>query len=154
MKSAIRLSVPHREQSDEGDCVPTCVAMVLDYEKIAIPYERVLQILKTTQHGTVASKIRDLEKIGVHVIYKKGTLDELREHLSNNHPPIAFVGTSELPYWNSDEKHAVVVVGFDENYVYVNDPAFPNSPIPVSIGDFDLAWLEFDELYAVLTRRS
>ena len=118
-----------------------------------IPYERVMRILQTSEFGTVVSKIRALEQLGVLIIYKQGTLAELREHLLNNHPPIAFVATRELPYWNSNEKHAVVVVGIDDNYVYLNDPAFPTPAIPVSHGDFDLAWLEWDELYAVLMRR-
>jgi hypothetical protein len=35
--------------------------------------------------------------------------------------------------------------------VYLNDPAFVQAPMQVSIGDFDLAWLEHDEKYAVIT---
>lgn len=60
--------------------------------------------------------------------------------------------TVELLYWNKEENnHAVVVVGLDDDYVYVNDPAFLNAPIQVARGDFDLAWLAKDEYYAVIT---
>jgi hypothetical protein len=38
----------------------------------------------------------------------------------------------------------------DDTHVYLNDPALPNAPILVSRGDFELAWLERDEFYAVL----
>ncbi len=44
------------------------------------------------------------------------------------------------------------MVGMDEENVYVDDPEFSQSPMQVSLGDFDLAWLERDEMYAVLTR--
>ena len=151
--TAILLPVAHREQVSEAECVAVCVAMVLDYIGINASYERVMQILQTKEWGTVVSRIQALEQLGVLVIYKQGTFAELQTHLSNNHPPIAFVATRELPYWNGDEQHAVVVVGLDDNYIYLNDPAFPTPAIPVSRGDFDLAWLEWDELYAVLMRR-
>ena len=127
--------------------------MVLDYIGVSVPYERLIAILKTEWFGTVTSRILALEQLGVRIIYKQGTLAELRAHLLNKQPPIAFVATRELPYWNTDEKHAVVLVGIDDEYVYLNDPAFPRAPIPVLIGDFDLAWLEWDELYAVLMKR-
>jgi len=66
-------------------------------------------------------------------------------------PCIAFVKTGELPYWKRSVDHAVVVAGIDDGYVYLNDPDLPTAPISVSLGDFDLAWLEHDEMYAVLT---
>jgi len=150
---SVILPVTHREQDTDGDCVAACVAMVLDYIGVSVPYERLIAILKTEWFGTVTSRILALEQLGVRIIYKQGTLAELRAHLLNKQPPIAFVATRELPYWNTDEKHAVVLVGIDDEYVYLNDPAFPRAPIPVLIGDFDLAWLEWDELYAVLMKR-
>ena len=51
---------------------------------------------------------------------------------------------------NRDRDHAVVVVGMEGNEVLINDPAFPIPAIRVSIGDFDLAWFEGMERYAVL----
>lgn len=63
------------------------------------------------------------------------------------------VRTDELPYWNYATDHAVVVVGFIENHVYVNDPAFAAAPIAVPLAAFELAWMNFDYRYAVLTRR-
>lgn len=39
----------------------------------------------------------------------------------------------------------------DAGYVYMHDPAVVAYPLRVGIGDFDLAWLERDEEYAVLT---
>jgi|GEM_PF-2396534 len=36
-------------------------------------------------------------------------------------------------------------------HVHLNDPEFDLAPLLTPIGDFDLAWLARDELYAVLT---
>lgn len=75
----------------------------------------------------------------------------LRKHLQSGQPCIAFVKTGELPYWKRNIDHAIVVVGIDDTHIYLNDPDLPTAPTRVSIGDFDLAWLERDEMYAVLT---
>ncbi|MDY7076543.1 MAG: hypothetical protein SXV54_06415 [Chloroflexota bacterium] len=55
---------------------------------------------------------------------------------------IVSVRTGELPYWEDDVPHAVVVVGIDTatGIVYVDDPAFERAPIAVPVGDFMLAW--------------
>ena len=55
--------------------------------------------------------------------------------------------------WNESTLHAVVVVGMDDQHVYLNDPGFPEAPVKVSHGDFGLAWLERDEFYAALMKR-
>ena len=49
--------------------------------------------------------------------------------------------------------HAVVVVGIDDEMVYLNDPAFANAPQVVSHGDLLLAWLEMEEYYAIIQQR-
>jgi uncharacterized protein YvpB len=63
------------------------------------------------------------------------------------------VQTIELPYWSEPTDHALVVTGLDKTSIYLNDPAFANAPIQVPHGDFDLAWLERDEMYATLIPR-
>jgi len=47
--------------------------------------------------------------------------------------------------------HALLVVGYDENQVYVNDPARPESPVSIRRGDLELAWLARDYFYALVT---
>jgi len=46
--------------------------------------------------------------------------------------------------------HALVLVGIDEDYVLVNDPAFSDAPKSVGVGEFDLAWLNGDNTCAIL----
>ncbi len=152
---ALLLPVEHFEQRRDGECLAACAAMVLAYMNFPFTYERLVALLRIQEGvGTGAFNVHELERLGLTVIYKRGTLDELREHLTNNRPCIAFVNTGELPYWNEATGHAVVVIGLDNQYVHVNDPAFPNAPIQASHGDFGLAWLERDEYYAALSRRT
>lgn len=153
MKPVI-LPVPHIQQRKPGECLAACAAMALGYIGISVAYDRLLKLLNVRDFGTTSSQIRNLEKLGVVVIYKTGTLDELYEHLTNDRPCIAFVKTHQLPYWTEETDHAVVVAGLDDKMVYLNDPDFLDAPIQVARGDFDLAWLEWEELYAALMRRS
>jgi ABC-type bacteriocin/lantibiotic exporter with double-glycine peptidase domain len=152
--SPILLPVPHIQQHNSGECLVACAAMLLNYLGISVSYDRLFRLLKVRPLiGTPSSNIREVRKLRVNVIYQQGTLAELYTHLAHNQPCIAFVRSGELPYWTMDTDHAVVVVGIDDQSVYLNDPEFPHSPIQVSQGDFDLAWLEWDELYTTFSRR-
>jgi ABC-type bacteriocin/lantibiotic exporter with double-glycine peptidase domain len=149
----IILSVTHIRQARDGDCVPVCTLMALIYMGAAVNFDQLVRLLDTRWFGTTSYKIRELEKLGMTVVYKRGDLQELHEHLLNNRPCIAFVNTGELPYWDRAIDHAVVVVGLDDEHVYSNDPDLPFGPIAIPHGDFDLAWLERDEYYATFARR-
>lgn len=102
--------------------------------------------------GAPAFNVRNLERLGLHVEYRQATLRVLHAHLEGGRPPIVFVRTGELPYWDTDVNHALVLTGMDGARVLVNDPFFAKAPISIPVGDFDLAWLEHNEMYAVITR--
>ncbi len=147
------LKLKHLQQPRAGECLAACVTMILDYIGRQVRYRRLFRILKIIRGaGTASFNVRNLEQLGYRVLYQHGTLNQLRRHLEQNQPCIAFIETGELPYWDENVSHAVVVVGIDEQHVYLHDPAYARSPIRVSIGDFDLAWLGHDELYAVILR--
>lgn len=149
----VLLPVSHIQQKFSGDCLAACAAMVLDYRGLSIRYHLLVNLLQIKRSiGTPFSTIRELEKQRIRVTYKQhGTLQELYELLTNDLPCIVDVATEELPHWQQiSTRHVVVVVGMDSEYVYLNDPAFANAPVRVPIGDFDLAWLQRDERYAVL----
>ena len=147
----ILLPIPHRVQHEDGECLVACALMALAHIDISIPYQRLSNLLQTKkQLGTPASNVLKLRQLGIKVVYEQGTLNKLYSYLAHNRPCIAFVKTIELPYWDQVTDHAVVVVGIDNEFVYLNDPVSPTAPIQVSHGDFELAWQEWDELYAVL----
>lgn len=147
------LPVPHFQQRERADCLVACAIMVLAYLGQQPSYQQLYNVLKMRPGlGTAMSNIRQLEKLGLSVLYRQGTLPLLQQHLVGNEPCIVPVKTSELPYWQVDTDHAVVVVGLDASSVYLNDPVLPYAPVYVPRGDFELAWLERDEFFAVVQR--
>lgn len=148
----ILLPIPHHLQRNDGDCLAACAAMVLDYLGVSADYDRLLRLLGVKCYGTPGSRLNNLANLGVHVRYARGTMDELFDYLAGGQPCIVLVRTGQLPHWTYATDHAVLVVGFDEQAVYVNDPAFEQAPQRVSHADFELAWLEFDYRYAVIWR--
>jgi len=150
--SPILLPVHHFPQHQTDECLAACAAMVLAYIGTPKPYNRLLKVLNIRDFGTSFFNLRSLTQLGVMVGIAEGNLDRLYTELSRNHPCIVPVQTAELPHWNKvRSEHAVVVVGIDSRSVYLNDPELPDAPVEVPLGDFDLAWLERDEFYAVLT---
>ena len=143
--SPVLLTVPHLQQSNDGECLPAYAYMILAYLNRRTRYWRVRWLLGTQSFGTPFSHIRRLERLGVTVeAHTRGTLAVLHAHLLQNHPCLVSVQTQNLPYWSYNTLHAVVVVGMDDQTVYLNDPEVPDAPIAVPIGDFDLAWLAED----------
>ncbi|MEJ2750598.1 MAG: cysteine peptidase family C39 domain-containing protein [Anaerolineae bacterium] len=144
------LPVPHILQTRQADCLAACAAMVLSHLNKPLPYADLLTLLNIQWFGAPFSNIRALEQMDVHILYQQGILDDLSNHLAGGQPIITPVFTGELPYTNEATNHAVVVVGMGEHYVYINDPAVAEAPIPVPKGDFELAWMERNEWYAVI----
>jgi hypothetical protein len=79
-----------------------------------------------------------------------GSLATFGPYLEAGLPMIVAVDAdlpSEWPYYRD---HAVVVVGFDDDRVYVHDPAQAEAPLAIDMDTFMLAWTERDYEYAVI----
>ncbi len=145
------LPVSHRKQSQKADCLAACAAMVLNYIGRPCSYQRLLDLLSITPIGAPSSNILRLAQLGVSVVHDAGSLEELESQIAQGRPCIVFLDTGELPYWSEATFHAVVVVGMDNDYVYINDPAFDHAPQSVTWGDFDLAWIARGYYYATIS---
>lgn len=144
------LDVPHLLQAEPGWCLPACVSMVAAYWQQPLLQDDVARWLGTRQVGTPASRVRYLERRGFDVVYKTGSLSELKAWLTQGVPCIVFVRTADLPYWQVDTRHAVVLVGLDATNAYLCDPGVDDAPVAVSIDAFMLAWSYSDYTYAIL----
>ena len=60
------------------------------------------------------------------------------------------VNAEDSQTWPYVGNHAVVVVGFDDQYVFVNDPAQMGAPLEIDTSTFLLAWSYRDYEYAII----
>ena len=146
------LNVPLHKMSQRADCLAACASMVLDCIGHSVAYTDLLYLLEIGPFGTPAQRITQLARWNVDVEYDEGTLERVRAFLDYDQPVIVLVRTHEFPYWRGlDVYHSVVVVGYDKDHIYVNDPYFDDAPKMVAIGDFVLAWQEMSYRYAVIS---
>lgn len=145
------LPVSHQQQRQQSDCLAACASMVLEYLHIRVEYKRLLRLLRVGPIGTAFGNLAELHRLGVSVLIDNGTSADVRQFLASGLPVIVFLDTAELAYWEYEHTdHAVVVIGMDEETVRLNDPEFREAPQVCSIGEFELAWLEKDNLFAVI----
>jgi ABC-type bacteriocin/lantibiotic exporter with double-glycine peptidase domain len=103
--------------------------------------------------GTRHSNIQKLASTWIKVTYETGDLTEVRPWLEQDTPVIIFIQVGDLPHWSGRTfQHAVVVVGIEEQTIYLMDPALDEGPTAVGEEALMLAWSWFDYTYAVLTR--
>ncbi|MFK7803939.1 MAG: C39 family peptidase [Anaerolineae bacterium] len=141
-----KLDVPYRSQWAEdavthnADCGPTCTAMLLNHYGVAITPDDGYDILSrqfgrhfgsrqyTTTHDL--QKICKARDVPVGITWfadKAGAMWQLRNKIDQDKPFIALV--NYVP-WRSvtgnsfSGSHFVVVVGYDDQHVYMHDPLF------------------------------
>lgn len=144
------LNVPHLQQAEAGWCLPACVAMVTAYWQQPLLQADIARWLGTSGVGTPSSRIQQLTQRGFEVVYGTGSLAELTAWITRKVPCILFVRTGDLPYWQIDTPHAVVLAGLEADNAYLFDPAVETAPVIVSSGDLMLAWSHFEYTYAAL----
>jgi ABC-type bacteriocin/lantibiotic exporter with double-glycine peptidase domain len=149
----LSLPVEHHPQEVKAGCLAACAQMVLAKLDVTVSEAKLNQIFELTPLGVPLSKLVRLAQYGVKVaIYKNGTLEDLIQAIDQHIPPIVFVRTGQLAYWQEDTQHALVVRGYDGPRLLLNDPAFPDAPKTVLADELMLAWDEFDNAYALITR--
>jgi hypothetical protein len=128
--------------------------MVLAYNGLEADQHALARQLDVIEEiGAPASRVLRLNSPSFAVTYREGDDADLRTALARGTPPILSVTTGELPYWDEDTAHAIVLVGMNDETALVNDPAFEEAPVSVRIGDLLLAWDEAHNAVALIERR-
>ena len=143
------LPITHQPQRRQADCLAACAKMVLDYYQIDISYPQLINTLKIGDAGAPFRNLLRLKSARVDVTIQQGKAEQLRRHVSDRRPVIAFLCT-EPPYWPFHANHATVVSGFEDALVFLNDPMFEQAPLTLPVDEFELAWLNMDEYYALI----
>jgi ABC-type bacteriocin/lantibiotic exporter with double-glycine peptidase domain len=134
------LNVPHCKQEFNYSCVAACARMVLAYHGRDLSEADLRQLLNTQPDGTRARNLTAVASLGFDVQLDPSNLSQLREALGAGIPPIVFVDTGPLDYWQIDCAHVAVVVGINDTSVYLNDPFFDTAPQQTSLASFLQAW--------------
>ncbi len=142
--------VPHFPQTRDGTCLKACVCIVLAYLQSPVTEEKVSDLFEAEPEGTPASRVQRLKQWNFQVMYGTTSLTDLYHSLQQNIPPIVFVQTGFLDYWQSNVRHAVVVIGLDDKTVWIHDPAFDEAPQQCLLDGFLAAWTEMDETAAII----
>ena len=127
--------------------------MVLQYWDRPRTEEDLAIHLGTTVLGTPGSRLLRLSSPEFQVFFGPLTLPLVRSSLERGRPVIALVRTVFLDYWEEDFAHAVVVAGFDEESLLLNDPAVKDAPQRASVTGFLAAWGEFDYMCGTIAKR-
>ena len=147
-----QLIISHQPQLKASDCLVACAAMALKHLDVRFRYNRLTKRLHTRQSGTAFRNLRYLSELNLIVKIKYGDMQTLFELIDNGIPVIARVQTEPLSYWSLGTDHAIVVVGYDDKSIWVNDPYFEDAPKRVTQTEFELAWLDGEYLYATIER--
>jgi len=127
------LDVPYISQWDsnasyqKSDCFPVSVCMLLAYYGINIDPDFLSERIGV-QGGTNFNQVQNsLKDTGHTLLYKKGqTMDDLRSSIDRGIPFGVTVNYGMLPNRQDTYQgaHLMVVTGYDQKDVYVNDPNF------------------------------
>jgi len=125
--------------------------MVLDYLHVPYTYPQLLRLLQIQVFGTWFRNIQFLQSLGLTISIGYGDIETLEMYLTVGLPIIVYVDTGFLTsYWSESTNHAVLVIGIDDESIYLNDPFFQAAPQVISLNEFLPAWIEQKQLYAVV----
>jgi ABC-type bacteriocin/lantibiotic exporter with double-glycine peptidase domain len=126
--------------------------MVLEYLGIRRDYDWLSKVLETTDVGTPFLNVERLRRVlGVSIeLHDNGSLAIFAPCIEMGLPLIVAVDADNLSLWPHYHNHAVVVVGFNTDHVYINNPAAEDAPQEVNIDTFLWAWSRRDYEYAVI----
>lgn len=145
------VQLPHFQQSAPGYCLATCARMSLAGINRLYTEAQLDRAMGGSGAGVPSFAVQRLERLNLHVNYRKWTLPELEAALESNIPVIAFVNTQFLDTWDVASSHAVIIVGIEkQERFYIHDPDSPSGPDLISWHGFLAAWFEYDQRGATI----
>jgi ABC-type bacteriocin/lantibiotic exporter with double-glycine peptidase domain len=124
--------------------------MVLAHHGRTSAESELRQLMDTQPTGTRARNLESLTALGFDVALNSSNLAQLLDALAAGLAPIVFVDTGPLDYWHVECAHVAVLVGIDEENVFLNDPCFGAAPQRTSLSGFLQAWALNSHLAAIL----
>jgi ABC-type bacteriocin/lantibiotic exporter with double-glycine peptidase domain len=119
------------KQTTAGGCLPTSIAMVFskyrksNKDQVRVWMDELSAALGTDENdGTPLESLIgfSLEPWGFRHEVKESDLETVKRNLQHGIPLICIIESQYLPYSTEERLHAVVLVGIDEQSVFLNDP--------------------------------
>lgn len=138
----VYIKKPRHKQEKDFSCIPACLKMVLEFFNKTVAEAELRTKLKTKPFGTHIINVLSLKEIyGIQATIEFWPLEELKAHLAKfKTPVIALDWTEYLAHWKQNCLHSVVVVGFNNEHVIINDPNFDEKEFLIPFDDFINAW--------------
>lgn len=127
------LNVPYISQWDtnatfsKNDCIPVSSSMLISYYKGNVSPDQISQKIGSTGLINFEQIQKALASFDYHIIGSSfKTIADLKKSIDSGVPFIAIIHYGDLPNRQDTYTggHAVVVVGYDDTNIYVNDPDF------------------------------
>ena len=139
---------PFQETMGEGMCGPASLKIVLNYYGLEKSEAELAELCNTTKEmGTNEENLRKAaESLGFKVETKvHSTFEDIQYWLDKNVPVIVdWFTRGRIDYDESTvaDGHYSVVVGLDEEYIYIEDPELGNMR-KMKLEDFMVVWFDF-----------
>ena len=119
------LKKEHQQQFNTSACVPACLSMVFSMYGVSVSQQDLIAQLGTYADGTNLDVLEQIsfERFSFrHEVDFGSSIEALFETIKRGVPVICVIVSSYLPHSQEDRLHAVLVVGSDDEHVYLNDP--------------------------------
>lgn len=133
--------IPNWQQRREDDCLVARCKQVLDHLGITRNEAWLWRQLASSGVTPFPNIANLANALGLVVeIHTDGILDRFEAYIESGLPVIVAVDADDPLDWPYVRHHAVVVIGFDDQHVFVNDPAQAETGREVALNTFMLAW--------------
>ncbi|MBI3922263.1 MAG: C39 family peptidase [Armatimonadetes bacterium] len=148
------LRVPYFVQSSESTCGPACLRMVLEPLGISCEEKRLEELCQCEAYGcTVSDLVSAATALGASaaLVDRAQPMRNLSQALEERNGVVVMIDIGASLGISLGAPHFVVVIGEDEDYHHVHDPALgPNRRI--RRGDFLWSWTEHDFRGVIICR--
>jgi ABC-type bacteriocin/lantibiotic exporter with double-glycine peptidase domain len=137
-----KLTIPYHKQNKDHTCGPASLRMVLEFLGIIKTENELEKLAETVEEGTTPEKLSNAAKsLGLHCYIKSPSSEQEVKNIIDSGLPVI------VSYFDTDELHYTVLVGYDENKFYFNDPWNGDDPVPeMEIEKFIPLWYDRDNL--------
>ena len=151
------IRVPHlRQKPGSKSCLVISVKMVLDGYGVYHTEEEIGTVIEYDPVLGASIMNIDLLDEAWGIVTESGEIDleRVKQEIDGSTPVIVVVEAHYLPYREASIRanHTLVVVGYDDDNIYVNDALLPSAPTAIPIADFLKAWDGLGKFGAIITK--